>query len=101
MSLHALMTAVQEDLPIAVVVMNNGALGWTLHSQGDTPIVSDLGNFDYAAIARSLGCQGVRVSDAEELRTGAQVVADLSEPLVIDVPTSLATSFADVEQILD
>ena len=101
MSLHALMTAVQEDLPIAVVVMNNGALGWTLHSQGDTPILSDLGDFDHAAIARSLGCQGVRVSDAEELRTALKMVAELTEPLVIDVPTSLATSFADVKQFLD
>jgi acetolactate synthase-1/2/3 large subunit len=100
MSIHALMTAVQHKLPIAVVVMNNGVLGWTLHSQEDTPVVSDLGPFDHAAIARSLGCQGVRVSDAEELRTALKMVADLTEPLVIDVPTSLATSFADVKQIL-
>ncbi|MBW8825791.1 MAG: thiamine pyrophosphate-binding protein [Acidobacteria bacterium] len=100
MSMHALMTAVQQKLPIAVVVMNNGCLGWTLHSQGDTPIVSDLGNFDHAAIGRSLGCQGVRVTDAEELRVALKMVADLTEPLVIDVPTSMATSFADVKQIL-
>jgi len=100
MSIHALMTAVQQKLPIAVVVMNNGVLGWTLHSQEDRPVVSDLGDFDHAAIARSLGCQGIRVSDAEELRTALKMVADLTEPLVIDVPTSLATSFADVKQIL-
>src|SRR5262249_9118982 len=31
MSIHALMTAIQENIPIAVVVFNNGALGWVLH----------------------------------------------------------------------
>ena len=100
MCLHALMTAVQEHLPIAVVVMNNGALGWTLHSQNETPVISDLGDFDYAAIAESLGCRGLRPMDAEELRTALKSVTDLSEPLVIDVPTSLATSFAEVKQSL-
>jgi acetolactate synthase-1/2/3 large subunit len=98
MTLHALMTAVQQDLPIAVVVMNNGALGWTLHSQEDTPVVSDLGSFDHAAIAEAIGCQGVRVSSLHELRTALKLVSGLTSPLVIDVPTSLKTSFADVKQ---
>lgn len=100
MTLHALMTAVQQDLPIAVVVMNNGVLGWTLHSQEDTPVASDLGEFDHAAIARAIGCQGVRVNDTDELRAALKLVAGLDSPLVIDVPTSLATTFAEVTQIL-
>src|ERR1019366_4895459 len=30
MSLHGLMTSVEQDLPVVVVVLNNQALGWVL-----------------------------------------------------------------------
>lgn len=96
MSIHALMTAIQEDLPIAVVVLNNGALGWVLHGMGDKAVAAHFKEFDHAAVARSLGCDGVRVSSSEELRTAVKAVENLTQPLVIDVPTSLATSFQDV-----
>jgi acetolactate synthase-1/2/3 large subunit len=98
MSVHALMTAVQEDLPIAVVVLNNGALGWVLHGMGEQAVAANFAAFDHAAIARSLGCDGVRVGSVDELRAALLRVPDLTRPLVIDVPTSLATSFRDVAQ---
>ncbi len=100
MSIHALMTAVQEQLPIAVLVFNNGALGWVLHGMGDRAVAANFAEFNHAEIARSLGCDGVQVSSADELRTLLKGVAHLTTPLVIDVPTSLATSFQDVVQTL-
>ncbi len=100
MSIHALMTAVQEQLPIAVLVFNNGALGWVLHGMGDRAVAANFAEFNHAEIARSLGCDGVQVASVDELRTLLKGLANLTTPLVIDVPTSLATSFKDVVQTL-
>jgi acetolactate synthase I/II/III large subunit len=96
MSIHALMSALQERLPIGVLVFNNGALGWVLHSMGEKAMAANFAEFDHAAIARSLGCDGVRVATITELRDVLKTLGDLVRPLVIDVPTSLGTSFQDV-----
>jgi acetolactate synthase-1/2/3 large subunit len=98
MSIHALMTAIQENIPVGVVVFNNSALGWVLHGMGQEAVAASFAEFDHAEIARSLGCDGVRVTSADDLRTALKSVSGLSRPLVIDVPTSLATSFKDVAQ---
>jgi acetolactate synthase-1/2/3 large subunit len=96
MSLHALMTARQEDLPIGVLVFNNGALGWVLHGMGNEAVAAHFAKFDYAAAAQALGCDGIRVTNVSELKGALQLLSNLSRPLVIDVPTSLDTSFKDV-----
>src|SRR5690606_19922727 len=96
MSIHALMTALQEALPVAVVVFNNGALGWVLHGMGDRAVAANFAEFDHAAIARSIGCEGVRVTGVDDLRDALKRAAEATVPFVIDVPTSLATSFNDV-----
>ena len=49
MSIHALMTAVQEDIPIGVLVLNNGALGWVLHGMGEKAVAAGFDPFDHAA----------------------------------------------------
>jgi acetolactate synthase-1/2/3 large subunit len=98
MSLHALMTAVQEDLPIGVLVFNNGALGWVLHGMGERAVAASFDPFDHAAIARSLGCDAVRVESVSELRDAIKSFPDAARPFVIDAPTSLATSFREVTQ---
>jgi acetolactate synthase-1/2/3 large subunit len=96
MSIHALMTAVQEKIPISVVVFNNSSLGWVLHSTGERAIASAFAEFDHGAIARSIGCEGVRVNSISELSAALAKVSNRVVPLVIDVPTSMETSFRDV-----
>ncbi|MCU1502478.1 MAG: hypothetical protein JWM12_1832 [Ilumatobacteraceae bacterium] len=98
MSMHALMTAVQEHLPIGVLVLNNGALGWVLHGMGEKAVAAGFDPFDHAAIARSLGCDAVRVESTSDLRDALKSFPDATRPFVIDVPTSLATSFREVTQ---
>jgi acetolactate synthase-1/2/3 large subunit len=98
MSIHALMTAVQEKLPIGVLVFNNGALGWVLHGMGEKAVAAGFDPFDHAAIARSLGCDSVRVESTSDLRDALKAFPDTTRPFVIDVPTSLATSFREVTQ---
>ena len=101
MSIHGLMTAVEQHLPIAVVVFNNSALGWVLHGMGERAVAAGFDEFDHAAIARSVGCDGASGSTASsELRAALAEAATTTEPLVIDVPTSLKTSFKDIVQSL-
>jgi acetolactate synthase-1/2/3 large subunit len=98
MSIHALMTAVQEQLPIGVLVFNNGALGWVLHGMGEKAVAAAFDPFDHAAIGQSIGCEAVRVETVSDLRDALKAFPDAARPFVIDVPTSLATSFRDVTQ---
>jgi acetolactate synthase-1/2/3 large subunit len=97
MSIHALMTAVQARIPVTVGVFNNNALGWVLHGMG---VAAGFDEFDHAAIARSVGCDGVRVTSTDDLRDALSSVADRTIPFVIDVPTSLKKSFKDIVQSL-
>ena len=95
------MTAVEEQLPIAVVVLNNRALGWVLHGMGERAVACEFADFDHGAIARAVGCDGVRPSTAAELDEAICRIGTLERPLVIDVPTGTATSFRDLIDPID
>ncbi len=94
MTMNGLMTALEHDIPIIVVVFNNKALGWVLHGSG--PFAAEFNEFDHAAIARAMGCRGTRVEDPEALAPALREALAAGVPTVIDVMTSLAVSFADV-----
>ncbi len=94
MTMNGLMTAVEHDIPIAVVVFNNKALGWVLHGSG--PFAAEFNDFDHAAIARAMGCRGVRVEDPAAIAPALADVLASREVAVLDVRTSLATTFADI-----
>jgi acetolactate synthase-1/2/3 large subunit len=94
--MNGLMTALAEDIPIAVVVFNNGALGWVKHGQGDRNIACDLSNFDHAAIARSMGCGGIRVEEPSALVPALKQALASDKPCVIDVITSLKETYRRV-----
>ena len=94
MTMNGLMTAIEHDIPITVVVFNNHALGWVLHGSG--PFAAEFKDFDHAAIARAMGCRGVRVEDPAALGPALQEAIGSRLPTVIDVITSLKVSFADI-----
>jgi acetolactate synthase-1/2/3 large subunit len=101
MAMHGLMTAREERLPICVLVLNNGALGWVVHGMGERAVASTFADFDHAAIARSMGCDGVRPTTDDELQDALRRLPSLERPLVIDVPTGLDTSFRDILDPID
>ena len=70
MTMNGLMTAIEQDIPIITVVFNNNALGWVLHGSG--PFAAEFNDFDHAAIARAMGCRGVRVEDPTRLGPALQ-----------------------------
>ena len=94
MTMNGLMTAVEQDIPIITVVFNNKALGWVLHGSG--PFAAEFKDWDHAAIARAMGCRGVRVEDPAALAPALRGALAAREPCVIDVRTSLKTTFADI-----
>ena len=98
MTMNGLMTAREQRIPIVVVVFNNSALGWVKHEQEErgTEIASDLGSYDHAAIARSLGCRGWRVETPAGLAPALTEALACGEPAVVDVATSLSQSYRKV-----
>jgi acetolactate synthase I/II/III large subunit len=96
MAINGLMTARDERIPAVVVVLNNSALGWVKHGQGNRPIASTFADMDFAAIARAIGCRGLRVERAEEIRPALTEALGSGAPTVVDVVTSMRPSFRDV-----
>jgi len=94
MTMNGMMTAIEQDIPIVTVVFNNNALGWVLHGGG--PFAAEFKDFDHAAIARAMGCRGERIEDAARLGPAIKEAVAARQPTVLDVRTSLKTSFADV-----
>ncbi|MBV9151782.1 MAG: thiamine pyrophosphate-binding protein, partial [Alphaproteobacteria bacterium] len=94
MTMNGLMTAIEHDIAITVVVFNNHALGWVLHGSG--PFAAEFKDFDHAGIAHAMGCRGVRVEEPAALGPALQEAIASRAPTVIDVLTSLKVSFADI-----
>jgi acetolactate synthase-1/2/3 large subunit len=95
-AMNGLLTAIEERIPIVVVVFDNGMLGWVRHGQGERPIASNFADFDYAAIARAMGCQAIRVTDPSALSSALAEALDAEVPAVVDVVTSGRVTFRDV-----
>jgi len=90
MMLGELETARRAGIGLTIVVVNNAASGYVKALQHaifrGRYQSSDLVEMDYAAIARAMGCNGIRVEDpdrlGEALRTG---LAERMRPTVLDV----------------
>jgi acetolactate synthase-1/2/3 large subunit len=96
MAINGLMTAVDEDIPIVSVILNNSALGWVKHGQGNRTIASSFAAMNFAEIARSIGCHGIRVEEVGQLKPALQEALAAGRPTVVDVVTSFKPSFRDV-----
>lgn len=95
-SMNGLMTAREEEIPIVVVVLNNSQLGWERHGQGARPIASRFADYDHAAIARAMGCEGIRVERPWDLPGALARALSSGRPTVVDVVTSDRPTFRDV-----
>jgi acetolactate synthase I/II/III large subunit len=95
-AMNGLLTAVEERIPIVVVIFDNAMLGWVNHGQGERPIASQFAKFDYAAIARAMGCVGIRVEQPDQLPAAFAQALSAGVPAVVDVVTSSRGTFRDV-----
>jgi 5-guanidino-2-oxopentanoate decarboxylase len=87
-TLQELMTAVELDLTLPVVVWNNGALGQIrddMAAAGIAPIGVVARNPDFVALAGACGAVGVRVSSAGTLETEVRAALARPGPTLIEV----------------
>ena len=86
MTVNALSTAMQYDLPITCVVFNDNALGMVLdHQPRGQEIASEFYPTDNAAIARGFGAFGVHVEDSKDLPEALREAHASGLPAVVDV----------------
>jgi acetolactate synthase-1/2/3 large subunit len=78
-------------LPITVLVLNNGILGYQKHAEdvvfGEHTDAVDFAAVDHAAIARACGVRGVRVERGEDIGAELDAALGANEPTLIDVIT--------------
>jgi pyruvate dehydrogenase (quinone) len=86
-----LITAVEADLPITVVVFDNGRLGMVKLEQeqvGLPEFGTVLSNPDLAAVARAVGWQAWRVEDDAHLEDAVAAAFSTPGPVLLDVLTN-------------
>jgi len=90
MTLGELETARRAGIGLTIVVVNNAASGYVKALQHamfrGRYQSSDLVEMDYAAIARAMGCNGIRVEDPDQLGTALRTgLGERTRPTVLDV----------------
>ncbi len=91
MNIQELGTLSQYDLPVKVVVLNNGWQGmvrqWQESFYGERYSASEMtgGMPNFAALAEAFGVRGVRIEDRASLRDQLQAALDHPGPVFIDV----------------
>lgn len=96
MSMNGMMTAVEENIPIVTVVLNNNAYGWVTHFLQDDSIAAEFLDMNLAEIARAMGCCGLRVETPAELVDALTIALESSVPSVLDVICSKKISYRDI-----
>lgn len=83
-----LLTLVQEDLPVKVLVFDNGSLGFVemeMKVEGMLDAYTDLKNPDFAKLAEGCGFYGARVDNADDLEPAMRAWLDHDGPALLDV----------------
>jgi pyruvate dehydrogenase (quinone) len=85
-----LLTITQYDLPIKVLVFDNGALGMVkleMETGGFPDYQTDLKNPNFAKMAEAIGMMGVRIENPADLTSGIKKALAHNGPALIDVVT--------------
>ena len=91
MLLGDLLTAVHHQLPVRLIVFNNGRLGMVKLEQeqaGLPEFGTKLADVDIAAIASAAGLRAVRVTDPDALDEAVRTVFSHPGPALLDVVTN-------------
>ncbi|UDH01500.1 acetolactate synthase catalytic subunit [Rhodococcus opacus] len=82
-------TAVRENLPIVVVLLNNGILGFQKHVElvqfGEYTDAVHFAAVDHAAIAKACGADGIRVTDALEVGDALAKAVASGRPTLVEI----------------
>ncbi|MGB4414501.1 MAG: thiamine pyrophosphate-dependent enzyme [Paludibacter sp.] len=90
MMMGDLMTIVQYNLPVKIVLFNNRSLGMVkleMEVAGIPDVETDMLNPDFDKLAEAMGMFGVTINDPVELRTTLQKVFQQDGPALITIHT--------------
>lgn len=90
MLLGELLTAVQLKLPVKIIVVNNGTLGFVemeMKASGYPGTNVALDNPNFAHVAQSIGLFGIRVEDSSALEPALREAFAYDGPALVDVVT--------------
>lgn len=88
MMMGEFVTLIQHGLPVKVIVLNNGTLGFVeleMKSSGFLDTGVDLKNPNFAAMSEAMGIRGIRVEDPRLLEAALKEVLDHDGPALLDV----------------
>jgi len=100
MNAHELETAVRCNCPVVAMVWRDDAYGsikWKQEALFGRASFVDFGNPDFAALARSFGCDGIRIESAGELRPALTKAFQLRRPVVLECPVDYSETFVQPE----
>jgi len=88
-SIQAIWTAVQLNLPVTVIVFNNSGYG-AMHSfskimKNKSIPGLDLPDIDFVQLAKSMGCNGSRVSQHEQLAEAINTALDAPSSYLLEI----------------
>jgi pyruvate dehydrogenase (quinone) len=88
MMMGEFVTLIQTGLPVKVVVLNNGTLGFVemeMKASGFLDTGVELKNPNFAAMAEAMGIKGIRVEHPRDLPAAVQEMLDYDGPALLDV----------------
>ena len=91
MMMGEFVTLLQTKLPVKIVVLNNGTLGFVemeMKATGFLDTNVDLTNPNFAEMARAMGIKGIRVEAPQDLHAAVQEVLQHNGPALLDVVTA-------------
>jgi pyruvate dehydrogenase (quinone) len=88
MMMGEFVTLLQQKLPVKVVVLNNGTLGFVeleMKASGFLDVGCDLTNPNFAAMAEAMGIKGIRVEHSDGLEDAIREAFAHPGPALVDV----------------
>ncbi|MDZ4717681.1 MAG: ubiquinone-dependent pyruvate dehydrogenase [Roseiflexaceae bacterium] len=88
MLLGDLITIAQHQLPIKMIVFNNGQLDFVkleMQQAGLLPWQTELWNPNFAKVAEAIGMRGLRIEEPKELFAGLETALSTPGPVVVDI----------------
>ena len=88
MMMGEFVTLLQQKLPVKVVVLNNGTLGFVeleMKASGFLDVGCDLTNPNFAAMAEAMGIRGIRVEHSDALEDAIRDAFAHPGPVLVDV----------------
>ncbi len=88
MMMGEFVTLIQTGLPLKIVVLNNGTLGFVeleMKASGFLDAGVELKNPNFAAMAEAMGIKGIRVEKPQDLRGAVQEMFAHDGPVLLDV----------------